>query len=370
MQSGVDELANSVHDAPMAASLKVFSLMSLMRSARRGARFGAACAWALCLSVLAACASERPGLSSVASTSNNARSDTTPKSSLAPDSPRVRVDSRPPALLDGETIDWEMLRPRLLEISGGQILEELALEQFLRAELRMAGITIDDAALAREEQAALEALATDPARASQLLTALRNAQSLGPARWTALLWRNAALRALAKREVTISEGAIRQAYDVAHGPRRSARLIVVADISSAEKVRERMAAGEAFSEIAAQVSTDSSAARGGLLAPIARLDPSFPPAFREVLFTMKPGECSAAILLENGYAILQMRDEIPGDGANPSTTRADDQRAARRVQERVEMDRIARMLLRKAKPTIFEDALNDSWNRRPRSPSS
>ncbi len=370
MQSCVDELANSVHDAPMAASLKVFSRISLMRSARLGARLGAACAWALCIGVLTACASERPGLSSVASTSNNARSDTAPKSSLAPNAPRGRIDSRPPALLDGETIDWEMLRPRLLEISGGQILEELALEQLLRAELRMAGITIDEAALAREEQAALEALSSDPARASQLLTALRNAQSLGPARWTALLWRNAALRALAKREVTISEGSIRQAYDVAHGPRRSARLIVVADISSAEKVRERMAAGEAFSEIAAQVSTDSSAARGGLLAPIARLDPSFPPAFREVLFTMKPGECSAAILLENGYAILQMRDEIPGDGANPSTTRADDQRAARRVQERVEMDRIARMLLRKAKPTIFEDALNDSWNRRPRSPSS
>ncbi len=321
------------------------------------------CALFFCATILVACSSQSTGLDGF-----HAEPTTPPQPATSVVSPvkPIRPSDRPPAIFNGEVISWDEMQPRLLEVSGGQVVEEIVLERLLRQELQAAKITIDEAAIAREEKAAVEALSTDPTRAAQLLKALRNAQALGPARWAALLWRNAALRALAKREITLTEDTVRQAYDTAHGPRRVGRLIVVSDIASAEKVRTRLNAGEPFSEVAAQLSIDSSASRGGLLAPIARLDPSFPPAFREVLFTIKPGENSAAVLLENGYAIVQLREEIPGDGANPATTRAEDERAARRAQERVEMDRLARTLLRKARPTIFDDSLSDSWNRRPR----
>ncbi|MDA0215254.1 MAG: peptidylprolyl isomerase [Planctomycetota bacterium] len=313
--------------------------------------------------VLCGCSTEPRGLDVLP-----ADSKISPRENLEtrPSAKPISTNDRPPAIFNGDVIGWDEMQPRLYEVSGGQVIEEIVLERLLRQELRLANITVDEAAIALEEKTALEALAKDPVRAAQLLTALRNAQSLGPARWAALLWRNAALRALAKREITITDDEIRQAYDTAHGPRRIGRLIVVSDIAAAEKVRTRLNAGEPFSEVAAQLSIDSSAERGGLLAPITRLDPSFPPAFREVLFTIKPGENSAAILLENGYAIVQLREEIPGDGANPATTRAEDERSARRAQERVEMDRLARTLLRKARPTIFDDSLSDSWNRRPR----
>lgn len=322
-----------------------------------------ACGLCLCAVVLVGCSTEPRGLDSFPSdTKPNPRSVVVASPAAKP----ISTNDRPPAIFNGDVIEWEEMQPRLYEVSGGQVIEEIVLERLLRQELRLADITVDEAAIALEEKTALEALSTDSARATQLLTALRNAQSLGPTRWAALLWRNAALRALAKREITITNDTIRQAYDTAHGPRRIARLIVVSDIATAEKVRTRLNAGEPFSEVAAKLSIDSSAERGGLLAPIARLDPSFPPAFREVLFTIKPGENSAAILLENGYAIVQLSEEIPGDGANPATTRAEDERSARRAQERVEMDRLARTLLRKARPTIFDDSLSDSWNRRPR----
>lgn len=317
----------------------------------------------LCAVVGAGCSTEPRGLDSFPSDTNPSPRSTIVAGSAAKP---ISTSDRPPVIFDGDVISWDEMQPRLYEVSGGQVIEEIVLERLLRQELRLANIAIDEAAIALEEKTALEALSTDPARAAQLLTALRNAQSLGPTRWAALLWRNAAMRALAKREITITDDTIRQAYDTAHGPRRIARLIVVSDIATAEKVRTRLNAGEPFSEVAAQLSIDSSAERGGLLAPIARLDPSFPPAFREVLFTIKPGENSAAILLENGYAIIQLREEISGDGVNPATTRAEDERSARRAQERVEMDRLARTLLRKARPTIFDDSLSDSWNRRPR----
>lgn len=276
------------------------------------------------------------------------------------------ASARPAAMLAGEGIAWEELRARLLESAGGQALEELVLEAALRSELRAQGLVVDDAAVERESQIALDALAPDPARAAQLLQALRDAQSLGPVRWRALLWRNAALRALAQREVRLSEEAVRQAFDAAHGVRRVCRIIVVPDMPSAERVQGRLAAGDPFGEIAFVESNDASAARGGLLPPISKSDPSFPASFREVLFATEIGGRSHPVLLEGGYAILEVRSEVPSDGSDPVATRAADERAARRALERVEMDRLARMLLRRSKPTIFDDALQESWRMRPR----
>lgn len=275
----------------------------------------------------------------------------------------IPAAERPVAILGGQPISWEEVRPRLVEMAGAIILEEIVVERMLRQELARAEISIDDAAIAQEEQSALEALSPDSARAAQLLETLRDAQALGKARWAALLWRNAALRALARRDVRMTEEHVREAFDIAHGPHRIARLIVVADIAAASDARARIAAGESFAEVAARLSTDSSAQRGGMLAPIAKLDPSFPPAFREVLFALKQDEISQAVLLDNGYAIVQLCRELPSDGADPAATRSECERIARRAQERIEMDRIARLLARKATPTLFDDAMAESWQR-------
>lgn len=328
---------------------------------RRGQRAFVACAIAVCgsIALLTGCAPKQRGevLGGAGSSAGLPQS--------GGQSAAAAID-RPLAILGGQSISWDEVRPRLVEMAGATILQEIVLERALRQELVLAALTISDAALAQEEQAALESLSSDPARAAQLLEALRDAQALGKTRWTALVWRNAALRALARRDVRMSEEHIREAFDVAHGPHRVARLLVVPDIATASKARERIVAGESFAVVTAHLSTDSSAPRGGLLAPIAKLDPSFPPAFREVLFALKQDEISQAILLDNGYAIVQLCSEIPGDGADPTATRAENERIARRAQERIEMDRIARILARKATPTIFDDALAESWRRQAR----
>lgn len=298
-----------------------------------------------------------PQVQAARATANTLTAESRPANTIA-----VAVD-RPVAIVGGQPISWDEIRPRLVEMSGAIILEEILVERMLRQELARTEISIDDAAIAQEAQSALEALSSDSARAAQLLQTLRDAQALGEARWAALLWRNAALRALARRDVRMTEEHVREAFDVAHGPRRVARLIVVPDVASASDARARIAAGEPFGEVAARLSTDSSAQRGGMLAPIAKLDPSFPPAFRDVLFALKQDEISQSVLLENGYAIVQLCREIPGDGADPAATRAECERIARRAQERIEMDRIARLLARKATPTLFDDAMAESWQR-------
>jgi len=319
----------------------------------------------LCAVILAAgCGTTPPLANAGAKDRADVRAADSPQGS--PSASTADASMRPAAMLSGEAISWDELRPRLLESAGGQALEELVLESALRGELRAQGLVVDDAAVERESQIALDAIAPDPARAAQLLAALRDAQSLGAVRWRALLWRNAALRALAQREVRLSDEAVRQAFDAAHGVRRVCRIIVVPDMASAERVQARLATGEPFGEVAFIESSDASAARGGLLPPISRSDPSFPAAFREVLFATDVGGRSHPVLLEGGYAVVEVRSEVASDGSDPRATRDADERAARRALERVEMDRLARMLLRRSKPTVFDDALQESWRMRPR----
>lgn len=283
----------------------------------------------------------------------------------APTRPIVAPASlqRPPAILDGQSIAWEALNDRMLELAGGQILAELALEQLLRQELVLAGLEVTDADEAAEEASAIESMDKDPLRAKQLLESLKSAQGLGQSRWDALLWRNAALRALARRASTITQENVRQAFDSAHGPRRICRIIVVPDIQAADRAKARLKAGESFGDVAALLSIDSSAARGGLLAPVTRLDPSYPPAFRETLYSLKEHEVSECVLLDNGYALIQFQNEIPGDSIDPASVKDECERIARRAQERVEMDRLAKGLMRRAKPTVFDERLEESWRR-------
>ena len=269
----------------------------------------------------------------------------------------------PAAMWNNDAISFDEMRPRLMEAAGSGILEELLLERALEKELALKSISIDDAAIAAEEAAALAALAPDRSRAEQLLNRLRTLQGMGAVRWKALLKRNAGLRALARASSGISEENIRQAYDARHGPKRSARLIVATDLAQAQAALSRLDAGEPFGEVAATLSTDASASRGGLLAPISQLDHSYPQAVRDTLFALKVGARSDPILIDGGYAIIELRAEIPGDGAEPSAVRNECEAAARLAQERVEMDRIARGLVRDARPTLFDASLEDSWRR-------
>ena len=55
------------------------------------------------------------------------------------------------------------------------------------------------------------------------------------------------------------------AHDAAHGAKRGARVIAVPDLRAAQAVADRLAKGERFEDLAAELSTDPSAARGGLV---------------------------------------------------------------------------------------------------------
>lgn len=280
----------------------------------------------------------------------------------------ISVDGRPVALVDGAGVPWLELRPRLLEAAGAEVLADWILDQRLEAAILDAGIRVDPAMLEAEQSRLLDRLAPDADDAARLLAELRDRRNLGPVRFAALLRRNAALRALVGDAVTVSEAQVRAAFDVAHGPRRQVRLMILPDLAAATAARADAASGDrTFAEIATERSLDLSAARGGLLEPFAERDPAMPEALRRAAFSLAAdGDLSPPVLLSGGAAVLQLVSILPGDGTTFAEGRAEAARAAREAAQRVAMEQVARELVGDATVTAIDPSLRDAWERRRR----
>jgi hypothetical protein len=273
--------------------------------------------------------------------------------------------SAPVAMWRDRTLTWDELRPALVELGGAIALEDAFLDLRIAQALAERSIRISDAAIEEEKAILLATLDPDPNVATRLLQEIRARQGLGTTRFQALLARNAGLRALVQPDVRITPDALARQHDVLHGSKRTARVIAVQTLAEAEDVRRLIEGGADFAAVAAQRSTDASAARGGLLAPISASDPSWPDAFRTALFRLQPGELSPATVVEDDYLIIRLVEERPADGVSLDAARTEVERTLRRAQERVLMEERARGYLREIQPTIYDESLSRAWRQRP-----
>lgn len=283
------------------------------------------------------------------------------------------TNTRPIAMVDGRDISLETLRPALLEAGGADVLEEFVLDTLLEREADARSIRIADSDIEAEKELLLATFADAGAarttdEAARLLRNIRESRGLGPTRFAALLRRNATLRALIAPSVSITESSLQQARELRFGERRRARLIVAPSAAAASRAIERLNAGEDFSALAAEISIDSSAERGGVLEPISAADPSYPAAVRSTLRGMSPGTISAPIAVDEGYAILRLDEVIaPSRPAlDEASLRTLLERDVRTQQERLLMNQQARRLLEAASVTIMDRTLDEAWRARSR----
>jgi hypothetical protein len=265
----------------------------------------------------------------------------------------------------GEAIRPEQLEETMIELAGRLALQEIVLDRLLARELASGRIRIADGAIEEEASILLRALDPDPDQAVRLLDEVRRREGLGPVRYANLLRRNAILRALVAPDVKITEETIRAAWDLEHGPRRVARILVADDLPAIVEVRRRLDDGIPFAELAARTSTDPSASTGGLIDPVARLDPSWPASFRSALWSMEPGEISGPILVGDAYILIKFVEERDGDGVSLETGRVAATRIARRAQERLLMDAAARRMIDGIQVDIIEASLEQAYRSSP-----
>lgn len=276
------------------------------------------------------------------------------------------VDARPAALVNGKAVRWGELRPLLTEAAGAEALQDIIFARMIDERLASAGITITEDDLNAEQELLLESLHEDSDTAIRLLNELRRRQGLGPTRFRMLLYRNAALRCLVRDQVQIDEDAERRMFEYLHGEKRQPRLITVPNLTSAQRVLERLEGGEPFGDVAVNVSTDASANRGGLLEPISRVDASYPRPIREALWQMSPGDVTSPILLDSGYVILRLDRIVPDHDVAFADVRDEVRRLARINRERSLMEQLGRRILSDTSVTVFDESLDASWSRRSR----
>lgn len=276
------------------------------------------------------------------------------------------VDARPPALIQGRVVEWTELRPLLNEAAGAEILREVVLDRMLGPALHEAGIVITADDIDAERGLFYSTLSGDPDVAVRLARELRARQGIGTNRFERLLRRNASLRALVRDEVEVTEEQTRQWYETLYGPKRRVRLLTTATLPEAQTAVRRVRTGEFFGDVAVEISTDSSAARGGLLEPFSQDDPSYPEALREAVWSMSVGEVSPPILIGGSFAVVMLVGEVEREEVEYAEVRPQLEREVRLTQERLLMDQAARQLFSEATITIFDDPLKESWDWRRR----
>jgi parvulin-like peptidyl-prolyl isomerase len=290
-----------------------------------------------------------------------------PANAAPPDAAARDRDNKPAAYIDGVAVSRDDLYQQLVEAQGGQILSELLLDRAVTRKLKEQRVALTDADLDAERERLLANLSADRDQATRLLNTMREQRGLGERRFASLLRRNAGLRKLVADNIVVADAAVEQAYALRFGPRYRVRLITANDVDTLNKARRRVLAGQPFTDLAVELSTDASAAQGGLLSPISTLDATYPKAIRDALPELstqdRAARLSPAIALPEGYALLWLEGVINPQAPPIESVRAQIERSVRLELERVRMQQLARVLIGQANVVVLDPALDAAWRR-------
>ena len=273
-----------------------------------------------------------------------------------------------PVSIDGEAVGWEALVPRMAEAAGGMVVEEVALERALEAELARRGLSVTGQDLANERSwlglSVVRGAGQTGAAEDELVQEIRQRRGLGPERFAALLRRNAMLRAMVRGRVEVTDSQVALAWRVQHGERLRTRIIVTPTEREAQSLATQAFAGgspgvgQRFAELAQMHSTDSSAARGGLIEPFSPDDPAYEQSVRAAAASLQPGQIGPVVAIANGFALVYLDERLPPDGVPLESVRAELTEQLRRRQERLLMDELATQLLAETRVRVLDESLD------------
>ena len=250
-------------------------------------------------------------------------------------------------------IRQEDLWVALLERGGQEILDDYVLRCALESILQSRGLEVSHADVQYEEKILLSLTVQTTNKTMDAV--LRN-RGVGPKRKSQLLWRNAALRKLVGH-IAINKDAVRRMFEIVHGPKYPARIIVLTTLGESNDAIVRMQNGEVFSEVALDVSIDPSAALGGRVNPISTADPVWPSSIREALTSTQIGELSDPIYIGDRWVILTVTGEPSKATVSFQDVEPAMQRLAKLAQERLQMQKIAQKITDSTVVKIFDKHL-------------
>ncbi len=272
------------------------------------------------------------------------------------------------ALVAGQPVTRSQIEDDLSERAGKQALMDLILDRQLETQLRRQSLEITQADLAYEESLFVRTLvAIDPGvPASELLETLRASKGLGPTRYPRFLRRNAMLRKLVADIGSPSQAEYALSERIAFGPTSRVRLFVSPDRRAASELRQRVLAESpdaqrwVFADACSTSSIHPSAPRGGLIPKLSTADPSYPSILTDAIEQTQPGELSAVLSTDAGYALVLIESKTNAITPTPEQIRSVRAQLDLRKQ-RIEMERLAGELLDAAQVIVTDRALNWTW---------
>ena len=264
------------------------------------------------------------------------------------------------ARINDQPITMADLQAGLLEAAGGQLLAEKVLSLQLHKKLGSALITQQD--IQNERARFVASLHSNPQLAEKLLAQLKQRQGLGKERFADFLFRQAALRKLVEPQVTVTDKAIRQAFELKYGPMSVVQIILTDSPAQAVKILNLARKGRDFALLVNEYSQDPrSKASNGMLPPISPADATFPIALHKAIKQCHVGQISDVVALDNGFAILKLVSKNQRQAVLLEDVRSTLAAAVRLDVEQMLMRQLAATLMDQAQVVVLDRELNQSW---------
>ena len=219
------------------------------------------------------------------------------------------------ARLSGNPIRLSQIQPILLEGYGLAILQSVVLLEASKQQAARSGVVVSPEDVNSERALTQAKLFPDaePADIPKLYQQFLEQKGLTVAEFDLLLQTNTYLRKIAEPMVKgkITDAALQEMFRQRYGENVQVRHIQVANLQEILVVKNRLAAGEPFEKVAAEMSRNArTAPLGGELPPFSRQAVGYPPAFKDTAFALKEGEVSDPVSAEGGYHLIKLEKRI------------------------------------------------------------
>ena len=258
-------------------------------------------------------------------------------------------------IVAGHRVNQRDMWRQLVEAKGRVIFREISLGLAIQDELDRRGM----------EQVTFEEIEIE--KGLMLRTLQGNNQKnidqvlldrgFGELRLEALCQRTAGLRKLIRSNVEVTQSSTQRMFALIHGKKYPAKIIVTSTLEEVSEALNKINSGELFSTVAATMSIDTSAVRGGEVSPISSADPLWPSSVREVIQKLSVGECSTPILINERWLIITLTGQPIEESASFVQVMHEMQNLSRLAMEQLEIDRLSKVLLTNIRSTIIDQSL-------------
>lgn len=228
-------------------------------------------------------------------------------------------------------------------------------------------MTVSDADIQAENDLTLQGMfpdVADRAQRERLLAQLLIRGRISRKQWWMSMRRQALLGKMVGRNIKVSDQEIQDAFEDKFGRKVVVRHIQTATLGEAQKVMQRLRAGENFARLARLVSKNASAADGGLLPAMGVRNVSVPKALHQAAWAMTtPGEITGPIQVGTTYHILYLERIIKAQVVDPAKVRPQLEAQVKYRKCRNAKGRLLRKLVNQAKVQWLDPALAGQANR-------